>query len=413
MVLILKILVLKIHKKLEHEPEAKGKESDLTKVGKSDSKFKAKAKDLGRKAGNHVREGVKSRAQNFKDAVNNSVFINRLKKMFQIIKKVVKFIITHIKIIAIVTGIVLLVGGLVLTVISMSEASGETPHYYCDIDPDPDLKKTSFYKQYCTNGGWSIPDMKTEFAYMLGKIMCNEEHILYSQGNQGPSKDESVGLSTGSTWIDRLCRWDFTTPLTEPHYICCASFVSICLYKAGIIEWGQMSSGCNIRVTVCCDEYSLGFDGSGQEHAIRKTKPGWKYVGGLCQRSGSINMTADEFVEKYIEGGELKKGDVILYRHVDSDCPLDKHDHTSLASGKLTAEETDDKNLVDKWCEIEAADNDSKYHLGKWSDTYCAPYNPGQVPRDQVPYTNHQVCENPINPKYERTIEVFRYVGDN
>ena len=394
-------------KKLEHEPEAKGKESDLTKVGKSDSKFKAKAKDLGKKAGNRVKDGVKSKAQNIKDAVNNSVFINRLKKMFQIIKKVVKFIITHIKIIAIVTGIVLLVGGLVLTVISMSEASGETPHYYCDIDPDPDLKKTSFYKQYCTNGGLAIPDMKTEFAYILGKIMCNEEHILYSQANQGPSKYESEGLSTGSAWIDRLCRWDFATPLTEAHYICCASFVSICLYKAGIIEWGQMSAGCNLRTTVCCDEYSLRFNSDGSEDATRKTKTGWKYVGGLCMSSGSINMTADEFVEKYIDDGELKRGDVILYRHANSNCPLDKHDHVTLCSGKLTEEETDDQNLIGKWCEIEAATNDNS------NNKYCAPYNPGQVPRDKAPYTNHQVCENPINPKYERTIEVFRYVGDN
>lgn len=401
--------------KTEPTKEAKSKQYDSSKVDKVNKNTKnshkgSKLKDPGsRSVGKRIRDRAKKKANNAVDAIKNSAFFQRLKKMFDIVKKTIKFVINNAKLIAILSTVFTIVGGLVLTIISISEAAGKSPHYYCPLEPDKYTQKTALYKQYCGgHGSLNFSSIKCIFAVEIGWIIANyEQHIMYS-------------LDDNSDDLTFLKEWDPTTSsednpsIKEDHWICCASFVTICLYKAGIIEGNQVGAGCNAPREAMNKRYALYFSGNDESSAtIRECNDGWVYVGGLCKASGSLGISTDEFVEKYIDGGELHPGDVILYRHSNSDCTNDKHDHVTLVLGRPedTGTETSinmvDPRLSGHWCELEACMNKTNGH---GHDSYNN--TPGVLYDKSNGGTNWEVSCSPIDVSTERTVEVWRYVGE-
>ncbi len=200
------------------------------------------------------------------------------------------------------------------------------------------------------------------------KRFCDEQRILYS-------------LDQNGTYLSKLEKWDGTTPLEETHYICCASFATLCMYKAGMITY--TGSGCDTPRNWMNQNYSLSFDSSGDEVASRESNNGFMYAGGACKASGTLNMTMDEF-DACISGG-LQPGDIILYRH-NNGCENTKHSHVSIFSCIKDG----------TYYEYEAGGNSRDGH---GFDTYNSPN------------TDWQVSESRMYVSGERTVEVWRYTG--
>lgn len=98
--------------------------------------FKGKAKFIGRKLKNST---IVQRA------------LNTMKKIFKALKKVTKFIISNAYAISLSSLIIIVGSSAVLFLISNIQASGTSPHYYCDLKPDDATKDSELYKRYCQN----------------------------------------------------------------------------------------------------------------------------------------------------------------------------------------------------------------------------------------------------------------------
>ena len=187
------------------------------------------------------------------------------------------------------------------------------------------------------------------------------------------------------------------------NYICCATFVSICLYKVDLID--NIYHNCKGPREWMNKNYSLTFDSNDREIANREGANGFTYVGGLCYPIGKTiqNLTVEEFSEKYIDGG-LQPGDIILYRH-NNGCGNDAHSHISMSAGLI---EDPTSKLNGKYCEYEAQGNNTPSHDGHGYNDL----NIGQdMGADATGGTNYQVALTEIHVNGERSVEVWRYTG--
>lgn len=83
--------------------------------------------------------------------IKNSAAYEKTKKFIEDIKAIVTFIVDNIKVIAIVGAIVIVGGTISIFIVSLTQAFGPTPHFYCEFDPDEYTENLEFYQQYCTN----------------------------------------------------------------------------------------------------------------------------------------------------------------------------------------------------------------------------------------------------------------------
>lgn len=121
--------------------------------------FAAKAKFVG--------TGIKNKAKEY-------AFIKKLQKLYKKIVKIVKFVIRNIKWIGALVGIIVFGTNALLYGMSVAAAIGDTPHYYCDLDPSPNVRKSAPYIQYC--------NLNNASDFMLDSI--NGHYI--SQDGSGP-----------------------------------------------------------------------------------------------------------------------------------------------------------------------------------------------------------------------------------
>lgn len=100
-------------------------------------------------------KGLKNKAAFLgKSALNKAKNTNAAKKLQNAAKKAAKaaqFIASNIVPISIICGVLVFGSNLAIMVVGITQAVGETPHYYCETDPSDSVKQSKEYKQYCEN----------------------------------------------------------------------------------------------------------------------------------------------------------------------------------------------------------------------------------------------------------------------
>lgn len=81
--------------------------------------------------------------------VGNTDFGRKVKSLIEKIQKTFGIIVDNIKLIAIMSVIIIAGSYITFFSISLIQAAGKSPHYYCEVYPDDFIKDTEFYKQYC------------------------------------------------------------------------------------------------------------------------------------------------------------------------------------------------------------------------------------------------------------------------
>lgn len=150
-------------------------------------------------------KGFKNKAKSLGGAFFNDFSnTNAGQKFLEILEKigkVLKVIKANAKLIAIVSAIVTLVWNLTIFGISLAQAIGTSPHYYCDLDPDDGTKQLAVYKQYCTSG--SLPDAGNGIAERMS-ILCfdtvEEAENSYSLGGGTPHDGAPENIQCGTLY---------------------------------------------------------------------------------------------------------------------------------------------------------------------------------------------------------------------
>ena len=138
----------------------------------------------------------------------------------QKIKKLLKFIKKNLKAILAISAIVTFGSNAILFGSSLIHAIGETPHYYCDVDPPAAIKNSHAYQQYCVlnngsnftldeiNGHYIMQDgsgpcLACAFANMFLRYFTrnniNFYDYLWQEDGQYPV-ERQIQASIGSTW---------------------------------------------------------------------------------------------------------------------------------------------------------------------------------------------------------------------
>lgn len=90
--------------------------------------------------------------------------------------KVISFIASNIQTILVILLIIIVACYFLITFMSIFQAIGSTPHYYCDIDADKGVKRSKVYQQYCTNGsvGFELDNINGHYIVQDGSGPCTD-----------------------------------------------------------------------------------------------------------------------------------------------------------------------------------------------------------------------------------------------
>ena len=131
---------------------------------------KGKLGTFGKQRGRAIKKRASKFAKNFKE----SDIGQRLIAAAKVLVAVLKFVKRNAKLIMVISFLVTVFGFLTLYIISITQAVGASPHFYCEIDPDDYMKDTAFYQQYC---------QESNKTFNLNSI--NGHYIV--QDGQGPA----------------------------------------------------------------------------------------------------------------------------------------------------------------------------------------------------------------------------------
>lgn len=146
--------------------DAKNNIAEAAKGGKG-AAAAAAAKEIGKRLGGEKGQAI---AKKIGAVAKGMEAFNKLKRAFETAQKVVQWIIAHIKPIAIVSLCVVVAATVILVGNSLIQVIGPSPHYYCDLLADKDIKKTATYKQYCSGhgGGYSLEELEGHYFKQCG-----------------------------------------------------------------------------------------------------------------------------------------------------------------------------------------------------------------------------------------------------
>ena len=103
----------------------------------------------------------------------------KLKKVLAAIMAAARFIGSfirrHLLLLLIVIPLCIVCGFFVIFWISLTQAIGDTPHYYCDLDASPNIKNSAVYKQYCTQSRtvFSFENLTGHYVVQDGSGPCS------------------------------------------------------------------------------------------------------------------------------------------------------------------------------------------------------------------------------------------------
>ena len=140
--------------KIDHAKDSAKRGFKSWNVGQKLSNF-AKAENKPAYIGRGIKNGVTSRARRFGGRIKNNTtetgkkIINTVKAIIRVVKALLSWKV------AILVGIICISYTIVVFVLSLADGVEPTPHYYCDLEADKTVKRTSLYTQYCKKGNGS------------------------------------------------------------------------------------------------------------------------------------------------------------------------------------------------------------------------------------------------------------------
>ena len=90
-----------------------------------------------------------------KDDLKGTKIAETIQKIIQRTQRIIANISANIIPIAITIAVIVTLWNLAIFGTSIVQSIGQTPHYYCELDADSNMKKSSLYKQYCSSGSSS------------------------------------------------------------------------------------------------------------------------------------------------------------------------------------------------------------------------------------------------------------------
>lgn len=118
--------------------------------------------------------------RNVRNTLNKLGNTNVAKKMKEFKKKledIFRFIANNWKVILIVTLIFLIGIPLATFIISLAQGFGQSPHFYCDVDPDDFSTDSIFYQQYCERNANSFELEKLNGHYIVQDAYGNATEL--------------------------------------------------------------------------------------------------------------------------------------------------------------------------------------------------------------------------------------------
>lgn len=104
-------------------------------------------------------KGFKNKAKfafnTVKDDLKGTKIAETIQKIIQKTQRIIANISANIIPIAITIAVIVTLWNLAIFGTSIVQSIGQTTHYYCELDADSNMKKSSLYKQYCASGSSS------------------------------------------------------------------------------------------------------------------------------------------------------------------------------------------------------------------------------------------------------------------
>lgn len=126
--------------------------------------------------------------------IKNSKIYEKTKKFIENIKTIVTFIMNNIKVIAIVSLILTVGGTISIFLVSLTQAFGPTPHFYCEFEPDDYTKDLEYYQQYCKTN---------QDSFVLENL--NGHYIVMDCGTRESNTVEMEKACSIQNMILRIC----------------------------------------------------------------------------------------------------------------------------------------------------------------------------------------------------------------
>lgn len=106
----------------------------------------------------HKAKGFKNKAKAFGKGTLNSAKaskagqkLKKIKEKLQKMAQTIQKFLPVIQWVAIIVGAIVAAFNLAIFVYSFAQSFSSSPHYYCDINPADDVRRSALYKQYCTS----------------------------------------------------------------------------------------------------------------------------------------------------------------------------------------------------------------------------------------------------------------------
>ena len=117
--------------------------------------------------------GITALGKGAKNRFKQTESYEKIQELIKKVTKVIKFVVNHIKLFGILAAIIGIVFPVVILIISYTDSLGSSPHYYCDIDADPSVKKTAIYQQYCSElKGFEFEQLDGHYMVQDGSGPC-------------------------------------------------------------------------------------------------------------------------------------------------------------------------------------------------------------------------------------------------
>lgn len=120
------------------------------------------------------RAKAKQRWKKRAEKVANSNIANKIKRVIAIIVSFASFVRRHLLLFLFLLLLCLIIIPLALFGVSLLQAIGSSPHYYCDLDASAYTKSSAIYKQYCTTarGGVTFENLNGHYVVQDGSGPC-------------------------------------------------------------------------------------------------------------------------------------------------------------------------------------------------------------------------------------------------
>lgn len=208
---------------------------------------------------------LKAAANPLGNKLKNSEAAKTIKKMVETVRKIANFVAANIKPIAIISAVVLVLGNGAIFVISIAQSATPTPHYYCDTEANSSIRKTSVYRQYCTQGGFSLENLQGHYIVQDGSGPCTDcafNNLLMR-----------YYTDAGLNYFDYL--WDEAGEYGPSGQICRSTNVA----TPGTLR--KIINGGGTGTTDCTAKYDATANGTvkfGQLHGKNITMANWGYL---------------------------------------------------------------------------------------------------------------------------------------